>query len=137
MYSLTHSHLQQTILLVEDYDGIRLLMKSYLEGKGYRVLEAKDGDEAVRIANEECKNLRLIVMDLNLPTTDGLIATRLIREIASLCDVPIVACTARSSEGERESAIEAGCTDIVAKPVGKDNMEDLVSRFLSEVERVR
>lgn len=121
---------EQTILLVEDYDGIRLLMKTYLQNHGYRVLEARDGDEAVRVAGEECRTLRLIVMDLNLPKTDGLAATRAIREMAELCDVPIVACTARSSDAEREAALAAGCTDLIAKPLGKDAIELIINRFL-------
>ncbi len=128
----THLPNPETILLVDDYDAIRLLMKIYLERKGYRVLEAKDGDEAVRIAHEECQSLRLIVMDVNLPRTDGLAATRLIRETASLCAVPIVACTARSSDEEREAAAQAGCADLIAKPIGKDTIEGMLSRFLSD-----
>ena len=131
----THFHSPETILLVDDYDAIRLLMKIYLESKGYRVLEATDGNEAVRIANEECKSLRLIVMDVNLPITDGLAATRLIRETASLRKVPIVACTARSSKEEREVAAKAGCTDLVAKPIGKDTIEGMLTRFLSDGSR--
>lgn len=128
----THLTAAETILLVEDYDAIRLLMKSYLERKGYRVLEAKDESEAVKIAAEECESLRLIVMDVNLPATDGLTATRLIREMAELCDVPIVACTARSSEEERRAAAEAGCTDLVAKPIDKEIIEAMLSRFLPD-----
>ena len=120
------------ILLVEDYDGIRLLMKIYLQKHGYRVLEARDGDEAVKIARDECQTLRLIVMDLNLPRTDGLTATRSIRQMNELCDVPIVACTARSSAQEREAALEAGCTDLIAKPLGKDTIELILERFLPE-----
>jgi len=122
----------RTILLVEDYDGIRLLMKTYLQKYGYRVLEARDGDEAVRVAGEECKTLRLIVMDLNLPKTDGLAATRSIRGMAELCDVPIVACTARSSPADREAAMEAGCTDLIAKPLGMDTIELIIERYLRE-----
>lgn len=121
----------ETILLVEDYDAIRLLMKSYLQGQGYRVLEARDGDEAIKVAGEECRTLRLIVMDLNLPKTDGLVATRSIREIAGLCDVPIVACTARSSPAERQAAMEAGCTDLLPKPLGKDTIELIIGRYLT------
>lgn len=120
----------ETILLVEDYDAIRLLMKSYLQKHGYRVLEAGDGDEAIKIAGEECRTLRLIVMDLNLPKTDGLVATRSIREIAGLCDVPVVACTARSSPAERQAAMEAGCTDLIAKPLGKETIELIIERYL-------
>lgn len=120
----------ETILLVEDYDAIRLLMKSYLQRHGYRVLEARDGDEAIKVAGEECRTLRLVVMDLNLPKTDGLVATRLIREIEEMCDVPIVAVTARSSPAERRAAMEAGCTDLLPKPLGKDTIELLVERYL-------
>lgn len=121
---------EPTILLVEDYDGIRLLMKTYLEKHGYRVLEARDGDEAVKVAGEACDTLRLIVMDLNLPKTDGLTATRSIREMAELCDVPIVACTARSSPEERAAALEAGCTDLLPKPLGRDTIELIIERYL-------
>ncbi|HEX7956834.1 MAG TPA: response regulator [Pyrinomonadaceae bacterium] len=121
---------ERTILLVDDYDGIRLLMKTYLQKHGYRVLEARDGDEAVRIAGEECQTLRLIFMDLNLPGTDGLAATRSIRQMSGLCEVPIVACTARSSAAEREAARQAGCTDLVAKPLGMAAIETIIERFL-------
>lgn len=61
------------------------------------MLEAGDGDQAIKIAGEECRALRLIVMDLNLPKTHGLVATPSIREVVGLCDVPIVACTVHSS----------------------------------------
>jgi CheY-like chemotaxis protein len=122
---------QPTILLVDDYDAIRLLMKSFLQKQGYRVLEARDGDEAVRMAGEECQSLRLIVMDLNLPKTDGLTATRSIRKMSELCDVPIVACTARSSPEEREEALRAGCTDLLPKPIDKETIEMIIRRFLS------
>lgn len=121
----------ETILLVEDYDAMRLLMKSYLQRHGYRVLEARDGDEAIKVAGEECRTLRLIVMDLNLPKTDGLVATRSIREIEEMCDVPIVACTARSSPAERQAAKEAGCTDLLPKPLGKDAIELIIERYLT------
>ena len=121
---------ERTILLVEDYDAIRLLMKTYLQKHGYRVVEARDGDEAVKVAGAECGTLRLIVMDLNLPGTDGLDATRAIRQMSELCEVPIVACTARSSAEEREAALAAGCTDLIAKPLGKDTIQLIIERFL-------
>jgi two-component system torCAD operon response regulator TorR len=129
----SHPEEGRAILLVEDYDAIRLLMKGYLQKNGYRVLEARDGDEAVKIAGQECASLQLIVMDLNLPKTDGLAATRSIRGMAELCDVPIVACTARSSAEERAAALEAGCTDLLPKPLGKDTIELIIERYLRDV----
>ncbi|MDQ3819263.1 MAG: response regulator [Acidobacteriota bacterium] len=122
----------QTVLVVEDYDGIRLLLKGHLEKSGYRVLEASDGAEAVEIARAECDSLRLVLMDLNLGSVDGLTATKEIRRIKELCDVPIVACTARSSEEQKAKALEAGCTDLVAKPIDKKTIETILDKYLTE-----
>ena len=69
-------------------------------------------------------------MDLNLPSVDGLTATRRIREIKELCDVPIIACTARSSEEQKAKALEAGCTDFVAKPLDKKAIEIILDQYL-------
>jgi CheY-like chemotaxis protein len=121
----------KTIMLVEDYDAIRLILKGHLEKMGYRVLEASDGDEAVQLATREGSSLRLILMDLNLPMVDGLTATSRIREIKELCDVPIIACTARSSEEQKASAFAAGCTDFVAKPLDKKTIEIILEQYLS------
>jgi CheY-like chemotaxis protein len=120
----------KTIMVVDDYDAIRLILKSHLEKVGYRVLQASDGDEAVEIAKRECNNLHLILMDLNLPVVDGLVATRRIRQIKELCDVPIIACTARSSEEQKEKAMEAGCTDFLAKPLDKKAIETILDQYL-------
>ena len=120
----------QTIMLVEDYDAIRLILKGHLEKMGYRVLEASDGDQAVSLATQECANLQLILMDLNLPVVDGLAATSRIRAIKELCDVPIIACTARSSEEQKASAFAAGCTDFVAKPLDKKTIETILEQYL-------
>ena len=120
----------QTIMLVEDYDAMRLILKGHLEKMGYRVLEASDGGEAIDLALRECRSLRLILMDLNLPSIDGLTATSRIREIKELCDVPIIACTARSSDEQKASAFAAGCTDFVAKPLDKKTIETILERYL-------
>jgi CheY-like chemotaxis protein len=122
----------ETILVVEDYDGIRLVMKQYLEKCGYRVLEAADGKQAVEIARRECLHICLILMDINLPISDGIATTRQIRKIKQLCDVPIVACTARSSTEQRETALAAGCSDLVAKPMDLNTMKTILDRYLPE-----
>lgn len=120
----------QTVLVVEDYDGIRLLLKDHLEKLGYRVLEASDGMEAVELARAEYDSLGLVLMDLNLRSTDGLTATKGIRRIKELCDVPIIACTARSSEEQQAKALAAGCTDFVAKPIDKKIIEKILDKYL-------
>lgn len=131
-HSTPQSSDSQTVLVVDDYDGIRLLLKGHLEKLGYRALEASDGAEAVELARRECNRLRLIFMDLNLRHTDGLTATKAIRQIKELCDVPIIACTARSSEEQRSKAFEAGCTDFVAKPIDKKAIETILDRYLTK-----
>lgn len=129
-HSIPQSSGAETVMVVDDYDGIRLLLKGHLEKLGYRVIEASDGAEAVDLARQECSSLRLILMDLNLRQTDGLTATKEIREIKELCDVPIIACTARSSEEQKAKALEAGCTDFVAKPLDKKAIETILDRYL-------
>jgi len=61
---------------------------------------------------------------------DGLTATKEIRQIKELCDVPIIACTARSSEEQKAKAFEAGCTDFVAKPIDKKAIETILEQYL-------
>jgi CheY-like chemotaxis protein len=123
---------KKTIMLVDDYEAIRLLLKEYLEKHGYCVLQARDGNEAVAIAKKECQNLDLILMDVNMPTTDGMTATRQIRKIAELCHVPIVACTGRSAEDEREEVLAAGFNELVPKPLDIPTMKSILDRYLPE-----
>lgn len=121
-----------TILVVDDYDAIRLLLREQLQRKGYRVIEASDGEQAVEAASRECQSLRLVLMDINLPGVDGLTATQRIREIAEMCDVPIVACTARSAPDERAQALAAGCTEVVAKPINKETVEAILTKYFPD-----
>src|SRR5882724_10770160 len=82
----------RTIMVVEDYDDTRLLLKQGLEVLGYSVLEASNGQEAVDIAQREHPDL--ILMDLDLPILDGIAATQRIRQQDHMGNVPIVAVTA-------------------------------------------
>src|SRR5688572_15931915 len=88
-----------TVLLVEDYDDSRYMIKRLLEMSGeYRVVEAVNGQEAVEIAQRQCPDI--ILMDLNLPHMDGLTATRLIRDSKVECrDMKIIALTAHDTYG--------------------------------------
>ena len=126
------SSAKQTIMLVDDYEAIRLLLKEYLEKQGYCVLQARDGNEAVAIAKRECENLDLILMDVNMPTKDGMTATRQIRKIAELCDVPIVACTGRSGEEERAEVLAAGFNELVPKPLDIPTMKNILEKYLPQ-----
>jgi two-component system cell cycle response regulator DivK len=120
----------QTVLVVEDYDDARQLISMWLTGSGYRVIEARDGAEAVEVARRECPDL--VIMDMSLPTLDGLSATAAIRKIEELCDVPIVACSANGVQGWADKALAAGCDDFVSKPVDFVALERAMTRLLPQ-----
>ncbi len=119
----------QTILLVEDFDDTRLMMKLWLQKKGYRVIEAEDGEQAVELAQSEQPDL--IIMDMMMPGLDGLDATRQIREYQSLRQTPIVAVSAYGADEYRARALDAGCTDYVPTPFDPTALNQLIERLLA------
>jgi two-component system cell cycle response regulator DivK len=120
----------QTIMVVEDYDDTRALLRRVLEAKGYRVLEAVNGREAVEVAEREHPDL--ILMDLDLPILDGIAATQRIRKRSELRNVPIIAVTAYPMSYTHVKAFAEGCNEYVAKPIDFDRMDELLSRYLTE-----
>ena len=79
----------RTILVVDDFDDTRLLLRTWLERRGFRVVEAENGIQAINQAETESPDL--IIMDMQMPQLDGLSATRRIRKLESMNSVPIVA----------------------------------------------
>ena len=120
----------KTILLVEDFEDSRLMMKRLLELCGYRVVEAVDGRQAVSMAQKALPDL--IIMDLSLPEMDGLAAARRIRRLDGLGRVPVIALTAFDSEDYYEAALAAGCAAFLTKPVEVDQIESLIRQLLAE-----
>ena len=95
------------MLLVEDTEDNRFMMRRLLEMSGYRVAEATNGAEAVRTAEYEIPEI--ILMDLSLPIIDGLAATRRIRQLPELKSVPIIAVSAHDTADFHAEALAAGC----------------------------
>lgn len=116
------------VLIVEDYDDTRDLMKFLVESYGYQVIEAADGIEAV----DKVKRLHpdLILMDISLPIVDGLTATKVIREFNDAAKVPIIAVTAFGNAYYKK-AIEAGCNDLIPKPLDFDTLEPIINQYLA------
>jgi CheY-like chemotaxis protein len=123
--SMSDENSARTIMVVEDYDDTRLLLKKGLEGLGYSVLEASNGQEAVDIAARE--HLDLILMDLDLPILDGIVATQRIRQQSNM---PIVAVTAYPMSYTRVKAFSEGCDEYMAKPIDMTELARLVNRYL-------
>src|SRR3954469_8355990 len=124
-----NGHPPVTVMVVEDFEDNRFMMRLLLEMSGYHVLEAVNGEEAVEIARRERPHL--ILMDLSLPLLDGLAATRRIRQEASLRDVPIVAVSAHDTADFHADALAAGCNDYVTKPIDFDQLEALLGKLLT------
>jgi len=118
-----------TVLVVDDIDDARFVLRRMLEMKDCRVLEAPDGARAVEVARGECPDL--ILMDLNLPGVDGLEATRRIRASREACaEARVVAVTAHDAFGMEGAAREAGCDDYVVKPIDFDVLRRVLRRHL-------
>ena len=118
-----------SVLLVEDYDDTRTMMRMILEMKGCRVVEAADGLTAVDLAAAHCADLNLVLMDLNLPVLSGYEATRRILAHDSTCHVPVVAFSAQCDPDRRQRAVDAGCRECLPKPVDFAALDDLLGRY--------
>ena len=104
-----------TILIVEDNRRNMLLIRDLLRLHGFRTLEASDGEEGIARATADRPDL--ILMDLQLPGMDGLTVTRVLRQDPVTAAIPIVALTAHAMKGDRERALEAGCSGYIPKPI--------------------
>ncbi len=118
-----------TVLLVEDTEDNRLMMRRLLEMSGFRVVEAINGKEAVELASQV--RPQVILMDLSLPFIDGLAATRQIRSLPGLSKVPIVAVSAHDTADFHTDALKAGCNAYITKPIDYPELEDIVNRLLA------
>jgi two-component system cell cycle response regulator DivK len=118
------------ILLVDDDEMNRDMLSRRLVRKGYEVIVAVDGAEAVHMSLSQAPDL--VLMDSNLPILSGLDATRKIREGPCERHLPIISLTANAMAGEHERAIEAGCDDYVSKPVDFPLLADKIEKLLRQ-----
>ena len=103
------------LLLVEDNEMNRDMLSRRLQRRGYEVVIAIDGEEAITLGQSEAPNL--ILMDMSLPSIDGWEATRRLKAAPQTQSIPIIALTAHAMAGDLEKAIEAGCDDYDTKPI--------------------
>ena len=118
-----------TVLVVEDYEDTRHLMRLELEQRGFRIVEATNGEEAVEAAVRE--RPPIILMDIGLPVIDGIDATRQLRGREETRETLIVAVTAHHESEYRAKALDAGCNAYVTKPIDFDWLRDLLDRLLN------
>jgi len=121
--------MKKMVMVVEDYDDIRTMMKVMIELYGYEVLLARDGSEAVENARQYHPDM--ILMDLSMPGMDGLTATKLIRQTdEQLAHIPIVAITGHGRSHAKQ-AYESGCDKILQKPINFNVLRPMLSAYLA------
>lgn len=118
------------VLYVEDDPRSRLVIKKFLESAGCQVYEAVDGDQGVEKALT--LNPDVIILDIMLPTMDGVEVARIVRETEPISKIPIIALTAKAMAGDRERILAAGCNDYIAKPI---NVHLLLQKLSHVLER--
>jgi len=120
--------LSKKILIVEDNPRNMRLLEMTLRGKGYNLLKATDGEEALDMAMREQPDL--IIMDIQLPKLSGLEVTRKLRKIPAFSHTPIIALTAYAMKGDKERTIDAGCDAYVSKPINTRELPGMIAQML-------
>ena len=116
------------ILLVEDNEMNRDMLSRRLLRKGFEVVMAVDGGQAVSMAESEHPDL--ILMDMSLPVIDGWEATRRVKAAKATAHIPIIALTAHAMSGDREKALSAGCDDYDTKPIEMPRLLEKIDALL-------
>ena len=118
----------KTILLVEDNERNRKLVRTILEFRGYEVVECDDGEPSLELA----RKLRpaLVLMDIQLPTMDGITALLRLRADPDTAGIPVVAVTASVTSGERDRVVAAGFNGYVSKPIDVATFGEMVDKHV-------
>ncbi len=117
------------ILLAEDNEANITTIVAYLEAKGYRLMLAQNGEEAIACTKAHPPDL--ILMDIQMPVMDGLEAMRLIRLDPAMATIPIIALTALAMAGDQERCLAAGANNYLSKPVRLKELAGMIQEFLN------
>jgi two-component system cell cycle response regulator DivK len=120
------------ILVVEDNEQNRILMRQILIHHGYEVLEATDGMTGLEMAGTHMPDL--IMLDIQMPVMNGFAVIRELRGNPELCRIKVIAVTSFSMQCDREKALQAGFDEYVTKPIDTRKFPELVRQVLSEVQ---
>lgn len=118
--------MKKRVLVVDDYEDTRTLLKFMIEKFGYSVIEASGPYEAIDKAAEFLPDL--ILMDIGMPLLDGLSVTQLIKDKNALRPTPVIAVTAFSDV--KAEALKAGCSDVLYKPVDPDRLKEVLDQYI-------
>ncbi|MBY0429313.1 MAG: response regulator [Alphaproteobacteria bacterium] len=120
----------KTILIVEDNELNAKLFRDLLSSKGHRILETREGTEAIRIAKTESPDL--ILMDIQLPEISGYDLIRMMKADSATVSIPIIAITAFAMKGDEEKIRQSGCDDYLSKPISVGKFFETVHKYLEK-----
>ena len=120
----------EKILLIEDNEQNRILMRQILVRKGYDLLEAKDGLTGIEMARAHLP--ALILLDIQMPVMNGFMVIRELRNDAELRKIKVIAVTSFAMKGDREKALQAGFYEYVTKPIDTRTFPELIKQVLAE-----
>ncbi|MDN5349459.1 MAG: hypothetical protein PWQ54_855 [Bacteroidales bacterium] len=126
--SFKDAFIGKKILIVEDISSNFQLLEAFLAPTGVSLIHKIDGESAFK-AFQDNPNFDLILMDIRLPDISGLLITKMIREVSP--DVPIIAQTAYALHTDRIQCLAAGCNDYIAKPIRRNDLLSIISKYLS------
>jgi len=119
----------KTILIVED-DALSLKLESdLLQSHGYNIIESVDGMDTLELARKH--HLDLIIMDIMLPNTSGIVHVAMLKADANLRCIPVIAVTAMAMKGDKEKLLEAGCDAYIAKPISVPLFLETVAKHIA------
>ena len=119
-----------TILIIEDEEKISMIMNSYFEKEGYKVYQAYDGEEGLKIFNQE--SIDLVILDLMLPKLSG---EEIIKEIRNQSKIPVIMVSAKVEEDNRVDGLRLGADDYVTKPFSPKELVERVKAVLRRIEK--
>lgn len=120
--------MNKRVLIVEDNEQNRILMRTLLKHLNYEILEAKDGKEGIKISKEQKPDL--IFMDIQMPELDGLEATKILKNDPETKDIKIIIVTSYAMKRDKEKAFEVGADDYISKPINIEEVMKLTQKYL-------
>jgi adenylate cyclase len=124
---------RETIIIIEDEDDIRAFASRVLELEGYRVLQASDGDEGLKLARSN--QVALVLLDLRLPGRDGWVVLSQMKGDPKLSSIPVVVFTASAAAQQRSQALAGGAADYLVKPLSAESLKKSIARILRQKRR--
>jgi two-component system chemotaxis response regulator CheY len=119
------------LLIVDDDKTTRKLLSLYLKGKGYEVVPAENGLDAIEKLGTE--SISLVVTDMNMPYMDGIELTKTLRSDSILKNIPIIMVTTEADDDEKKKAFDAGVDDYLVKPTNADAISDSIKRIVKKI----